>query len=92
MEVQGESTEPLTFVKGLYIDPQYPPASFALKMVTLLYKRVSEQLQHVIWLNCENHLQVKSYLVQFESSHIPKHCRIFTYYTFFDFKHAVYDL
>ena len=81
-------------LQGLYsyTDPQYPPVSFALTMVTLPYKGVSEQHQHMIWLNCENPLQVKSYLVLNLKAHTSLTLQAIYFYTFFDFKHAVYDL
>jgi len=76
----------LCLLQGLCIDRQYPPASFALTMVTLPYKRVSEQHQHVIWLNCENHLQVKSYLALSLKAHTSLTLQSFYFYTFFDVK------
>jgi hypothetical protein len=54
MEIQGESTDLVHLLRGLYIDPQYPAASFTLKIVIVLYKTMLEQIEHTIWLNREN--------------------------------------
>ena len=53
---------------------------------------LSEQHQHVIWLNRENHVQVKSYLVLSWKAHTSLTLQSIYFYTFCDFKHAVYDL
>ena len=82
----------LGLLQGLYIDRQYPHVSFALTTVTLLYKVGSEQHQHLVWLNCENHVQVKSYLVLNLKAHTSLTLQSIYFYTFFDFKHAVYNL